>query len=166
MCFFFLPQPSDSGAEEVSLASTTPWAPPLQQSRATWDAVLGAEGGADLPSTLLRTGCLALLVRFVLFFLLHPESHLSKTRGIFQPRLFPLLLPAVVYVGASNLYFFPAHKLLPELSKDVHVRGEEEINREAVFNFSVCQKGGNRALAKERFFWTGGVPRFIFQATF
>lgn len=66
VCFFFLPQPSDSGAEEVSLASTTPWAPPLQQSWATWDAVLGAEGGADLPSTLLRPGCLALLVRFVL----------------------------------------------------------------------------------------------------
>lgn len=163
--FFFLPQPSDSGAEEVSLASTTPWAPPLQQSRATWDAVLGAEGGADLPSTLLRPGCLALLVRFVLFFLLHPESHLSKTRGIFQPRLSPLVTSRGLCRSKQSL-FFPANKLLPELSKDVHVRGEEEINREAVFNFSVCQKGGNRALAKERFFWTGGVPRFIFQATF
>lgn len=93
MCFFS-PEHSDSRAEEVGLASTAPWAPPLQQSTVrggsragnspappsapvgpggqqglglcgTWSWVL--EEGADLPSTLLRSGCLGLLVGFVLF---------------------------------------------------------------------------------------------------
>lgn len=34
----------------------------------------------------------------------------------------------------------------------MHVRSEKEINREAVFNFSVCQKGGTKHLPRKDFF--------------
>lgn len=77
-----------------------------------------------------------------------------------------LLSPAIVYVGARNLsLFFPTNKLLPELSKDVHIHSKKEINREAAFNFSVCQKGGTQHLPRKDF-WNRGVPHLIFQETF
>lgn len=80
--------------------------------------------------------------------------------------VFPLLSPAIVYAGARNLsLFFLTNKLLPELSKDVHIHSKKEINREAAFNFGVCQKGGTQHLPRQDF-WNRGAPQLIFQETF